>query len=147
MDRRKKVGILAAMFVVVCLLLLFVVRSTSIQTNPPLGKVVKLTKIHRVDMDMPNGRVVQAREFMFYDREKYPSLLVPLKDERGNDLTMDLVDDPKLPPGSFRLVQRFVQPRTIEGVNYPGYYYIVAEYHLSQPLEPQIYIPRVKPRK
>ena len=137
--------ILCGLGIPVFILFLLGIRElTSTTTNPPLGQVVKLAKIHYMTMDTP--RAVPAREFEFYDRGKYPSLLVPLKDERGNNLTAEVTNDPTLPPGTFRLVQRHVEARTYESVHYPGYDYVIAEYHLSQDPEPQSYIPHVKPR-
>ncbi len=85
-----------------------------------------------------------ARVFDFADRSlPRTSVVVPVRDDRGMPL-IEEVDS--LPPSTVRKVVATVPTRVVEDVTYPGYTYVVWQYHLSVKSEQSV-VPTVTPRK
>ncbi|MBI2062598.1 MAG: hypothetical protein HYT64_02830 [Candidatus Yanofskybacteria bacterium] len=85
-----------------------------------------------------------ARVFDFADRNlPRTSVIVPLNDDRGMPLVEEISS---MPPSTVRKVVASVSTRVIEGVTYPGYTYVVWQYHLSV-VGPQSVVPEVIPSK
>lgn len=103
------------------------------------GKEYALAYSYLVDFDT-GGR---GRVFDFSDRNlPRTSIVVPLADERG-PLTRT---NSALPPSTARKVREKVTARVIEGVEYPGYEYVMWEYNFTHATN-QTHIPTVTPKK
>jgi len=85
-----------------------------------------------------------ARVFDFSDRSlPRTSVVVPLRDDRGMPLVEEISS---MPQSTVRKVVASVPTRTVEGVTYPGYTYVVWQYHLSV-VGSQSVVPEVIPGK
>ena len=84
-----------------------------------------------------------ARVFDFADRNlPRLSVVVPLADERGMTLVRE---NRNLPPSTVRKVVGRVPTSVVESVTYPGYDYVLWEYHMSVKA-PQSVVPEITPR-
>lgn len=109
-----------------------------------LGRDYPLAYTYLTHIKQNDQRTIDGRIFDMADRSlPKPSILVPLRDERGVALTMP---NASLKPNTIRKVKIDVPEKTIEGTLYPAYSYIQWQYNTSSS-EVQTVIPTVTPAK
>jgi hypothetical protein len=135
--------IFAVCFVALALTIFGVILFRGLQKEDGIevGKVYALAYTYKATM---KGSGTPVRVFDFADRNlPRASITAPLSDSRGMPLVRE---NTSLPPSSIRKVVGRVPTSKVERVTYPGYSYVLWEYHLSV-TGPQSVIPVITPSK
>lgn len=141
MDRKTLLKAFGAGLFVALVALISVITMHSDGDDIEEGKVYALAYTYKSDI---KGSNLQGRVFDFADRNlPRPSILVPVRDERGIELVREYTN---MAPSTVRKMRVRIREKVIEGVKYPAYEYVEWQFRFAT-REVQDHVPTVIPRK